>query len=445
MGLADFAVTKNRDHERFPGPGQYNPKLDPGRTTTLRGRYESRPTLLTGTTGDIGPGKYEVPSTIGTAPGGRITATRRKDTVATETNLGPKYDVRNYDMAASPGSPRFSFGVKTTPRERADDGGAPIPHPPSRDSSPDLTPRHKRKGFSFGIRPTNDGPTAPKGLGPGPGAYSVKRFGDDVKKPRPPHQPHVDHAQTPRAAAPGPGQYDYDIGTVSATARPKYVGHKTHGTMGGRNFPPEPKTSDIGPGAYEDPDTIASRAAHKKGGVTILGRFTEYTDMDEIYPRPAPGDYTIPSTMGGKGFSFGARHAPPKATLDVPGPGYVNPDQYSMARVVEKGAKGIYFNVVERGSKDDRQGHRRTFEDGVPKTTPRKSEAESTKKKSTRERTALPRVEPPSKKPGFTMSGRYKQPEPDSTGPGPGSYDSYKYDDSSSKGTVFYKHPYNTR
>ena len=70
MGLADFATVKNKDHSRFPGPGQYNPGDDLGKvrlehvTIKGRGKDSSGPnsargtTTGTGTSEEVGPGKY---------------------------------------------------------------------------------------------------------------------------------------------------------------------------------------------------------------------------------------------------------------------------------------------------------------------------------------------------------------------------------------------------
>jgi hypothetical protein len=458
MGLADFATVKTKDHASFPGPGQYtqpsdfDPKSPRGRAATLRGRVETRQGLLTGTTEKIGPGKYEVPSTVGTAPGGKWVSTCRKTTTSTETPLGPKYEVQNYSMAANPATPRYSFGIKTTPRTRADDGGeggGHVPAPPPRGESPttDNTPRHKRKGPSFGIRPAYNGPTDVRSVGPGPGGYDVRRFGDvsTLPKAKAALHPHVEHDDGPKSDLPGPGAYDYAQGSIADVVRPKHQGHVLHGTMGGRNFPPDPKVNSVGPGQYENPNAIGSRlsSTSKKAGVSILGRFTEYTDMDDIYPRPAPGDYTIPSSFGGKGgkgFSFGSRHAELKPTTEVPGPGYVMPPQYSMGETTARSAKGVYFHAESHG--DTAGGSTKGASATDKDTAARKDSTASPAKEPL---PALPRLQLTQRTaPAFSLGGRHKPAESDNTGPGPGTYDMYKYDDKG-RGPTFYRGPYSAR
>lgn len=436
MGLADFAAVKPNETKRFPGPGQYAMKscFDSKNGPTIKGRHEPKQPKSTGGGGPIDKDKLPaVPTSIGEGPKYSLYGPHKKSaTTTSETSLGPKYRTDQKDMATNPTTPRFSLGRKPAAlKAETDRSPGPIYEVKSTIGT---------RGVTFGGRP-NHGAADTVSYGPGPGGYDVPRFGDRVPKPHP--QP-VHHEVTQKPAeVPGPGEYVVDHYSIAAKTTPRDKGAVTVGTMGGRNFPPDAINSGPGPGAYtDDPESIAARASSKKRGVTILTRYTEYTDMDDIYPRPAPGDYDVPTTFvtkgpgGGKGFSFGSRRPEQKALTKVPGPGEYDMSQYSFADQATRSSKGIKFNADKK------------FQDGVKVNSARQAKpAEDTGDGSPRtarapkppQAASLPdytRVQP--RAPAFTISGRHRTAEPDTTGPGPGSYDMFKYEPKSN-GVTFYR------
>jgi hypothetical protein len=435
MGLADFATVKPREQRNFPGPGQYAVKSCFGDSSrpapTLKARQESKPSRLVGTSDDVGPGRYDVPGTMGAGVKMGFSGPRppqRSD----QSELGPKYDVTHGDMASMQSSPRWSMGTKhRAPAATATQGPGPIYA---------VKTTLKDGGKSFGMRCSTKA-SEPRPLGPGPGGYDVPRFGDKLPKQQ---RITSTHGFVPRAPqAPGPGEYDVVNGTVADKTTPR--GHRNDGAMmPGRNFPPLAAPCGPGPAGYDNPLAMGSQSARgsQAKGVSILRRFEDYHDMDDIYPRPAPGDYVVPSAFqpkANKGFSFGNKLADPAPNTVAPGPGEYDVSAATMAGALAASKQGVFFNADK------------AFDDGVKVSSARHAaKPEPTEEKRAAilraERRAGARGTPTlypaiahKKAPAFTMTGKPKHAEaPEAAGPGPGTYDLYKYE-TTGTGTSFYR------
>ena len=429
MGLSDFASKLTDERGKYPGPGQYPLKscfdVPSARAPTIHGRTDGFKSTR-GTTNReadvvVGPGKYDIPGLIGSG-GPKITfsaphppAQRPSEAAA----LGPKYSPKQFDMATNPASPRFSFGQRHHHESRP----ANVPGPAAYTLKSTLNTNGPL--VAFRTRPT-DGALPQAADVPGPGQYAVDRFGDKLPAPRT-IQPHrslpfrEDAAEKRAAAIPGPGAYDVTHGDVMDRVRPR-VGAKAHaiGTLGARSHMPDPTPCGLpGPAAYGLPDSWSDSAQSK--GVSILQRFPEYHDMDEIYPKPGPGDYSIPSSFDTtKGISFGFKPLEgAKRKYVVPGPGAYDPPQLSMAALVQLSPRGPKFNA-DKG-----------FADGVKKSESKKEpEVEPLELNP---KLVVPR--PPGPKMCQPTKHAVRHVEPP---PGPGAYDVLKYP-ATSRGTTFFR------
>jgi len=211
---------------------------------------------------------------------------------------------------------------------------------------------------------------------------------------------------------------------------------------------PEPSSAAPGPGAYDVDGGFVGKDSPraKTQGRSILGRFAEYSDMDEIYPKPAPGDYQIPSTFdvgGKKGFSFGLKAREPRPTTLVPGP----PEPTAVHR--EGGMGEAAKNPHWHGGLGFRFNANKRFEDGVktteakevvhndeaddPKEAARRQRWEKKKKAIEEERAATyaPKIDftRPAVARSITMGAKPKVFEhPELIPPAPGAYETYKYE-----------------
>ena len=351
MGLADFATVKNKDREKFPGPGQYTPRDGLGTVkrehVTIKGRGKDstnpnspRTAIPTGTSEEVGPGKYyreQGPS----GPAFSIAAPHSTGaTKPRETDLGPAYSPRQYQMATDPHGPKFSISFKTR------GSGAPLTDNPGPEYN--LPSTLSQKGVSLAgktsqsPRRTENGETAP-----GPGAYQVERFGDRVAKPRNIPIHHSGRTERPEDEV-GPGKYVIDQHTIAAKTTPR---DRVACAFGGRNFPPLPTPCGApGPAAYGESEKmkVSWSTLETRKGKTMGTKPAESSEIDAIYPRPGPGDYDIPSTFnsgGTKGFSFGQKIAQWQSKNTQPGPQdkNINVTQYSLAAEIAKDPKGFRF------------------------------------------------------------------------------------------------------
>ncbi|CUG92760.1 Hypothetical protein, putative [Bodo saltans] len=423
-GLADFAATKMNDKQtHFPGPGSYQPRLDPGRHISIANRSAGVNGSDSGrsTTREIGPGKYDIKSTVGEGP--RISfsprlgdkspsGSPRRPSSGRGKPLGSAANdiPRQYCMSQTPGSPRCSLHGRTAPNGTGGSSSIPGPGQYSLTSTLDKRgilgsaandiPRQYCMSQTPGSpRCSLHGRTAPNGTGgsssipgpgqysltstldkrgitlsarfdiqlgdaaevPGPGNYDVARFGDRIPLPKPPHIPHA----APRIDdRPGPGAYDAH-GTIAERTSPRQripsdplFGAKVHPPVGGSIAP--------GPGTYTNIVGTFSEGLNHGKGVTMGSRNNPSGELESIYPKPGPCEYTIPGNFGvdaRKGFTLHSRREDPPPKLIVPGPGQYHPGG-SVAETVLNSRQGTKFN----GSKPFQKGaeYKAPRIDGIP-------------------------------------------------------------------------------
>jgi hypothetical protein len=432
-GLADFASTKMSDKQtHFPGPGSYQPRLDSGRSISIANRSTGVNGSDSGrsTTREIGPGKYDIKSTLGEGP--KISFSQRLgDTSPSASPRRPSSgrgkplgsaasDIpRQYCMSQTPGSPRCSLYGRTAPNGTG--GSSTIPGPGQYSLSSTLDKRGITLSARFDLQ-LGDAAEIP-----GPGNYDVPRFGDRIPLPKPPHIPHA----APRADdRPGPGAYDVH-GTIAERTSPRQripseplFGAKVHPPVGGSIAP--------GPGTYTSLVGTFSEGLNHGKGATMGSRNNPSGELESIYPKPGPCEYTIPGTFGvdgRKGFTIHSRREDPPPKLIVPGPGQYHPGG-SVAETVLKSRQGTKFN----GSKPFQKGaeHKAPRIDGSPGPGAYAPVATITS----------PRVK------GFAFNsrgdGRHDNPFVDwAAAPGPGTYNpKLIHTQEAAPGYTFYKGPF---
>lgn len=436
-GLADFAATKMTDKQtHFPGPGSYQPKLESGRSVSIGNRHPGNDAKRTAT-GEIGPGKYDIKGTLGEGPkisfsprlnsgesspaGGssprRPTSSGRGKEVGSSANEIPK----QYSMALSPSSPRCSLHGRTTANGTAS-SSAHVPGPGHYALGSTLDKRGITLSSRFDAS-HNDAAEVP-----GPGNYSVARFGDRVPLPKPPHIPHA----TPRADdRPGPGAYEAH-GTIAERVFPRQR-ISSDPLFGSRAQPPQGGSIAPGPGTYtNDVGTFAADVRHGRG-ISMGNRNNPSGELESIYPKPGPCEYTIPGTFesdGKKGFSLHSRRDEIVSKLIVPGPGQYHPGG-GVAETVLHSQQGTRFNggkTFQKGSESKKV----TKIEGAPGPGAYEPIASLTS----------PRVK------GFAFNsrseGKYDNPFVDwASAPGPGTYNPKQiHTQTAAPGYTFYKGPF---
>lgn len=335
MGLSDFATIRNRDAKDFPGPGAYNPPsgFGPragGRAITIKSGY-TEPKLKIQQECNLGPGRYDVGgSTLGGPKYSMGSPTSPGSTKMSETDIGPKYNVDNITvMSTNRSSPRYTFGGKGHSALAAKSAEVGTPYDALRADR--ASSKYKGdKTTSFGPPPTNSGrgelvrPDA--ALNPGPGAYAIKRFGEELPKAK---LVHIHRPHPHQEVTPGPGEYDGDPSSIRKLFGTAHVRPTDTALFGARVFPPDPLPFSPGPAAYAPGAGPAPPSPrHKMKGVSIGNRPETLGDLRSVFPQPGPGDYNLPSLAfsAKKGLSISPRHngglAPPSV---APGVGVYSP------------------------------------------------------------------------------------------------------------------------
>lgn len=345
VGLADFAATKMRDKESFPGPGSYSPRSESGKAPTIANRYASHSERKPVTSTDVGPGKYDIRSTIGGGPkysfspraadsgdAAPATPSPRKSSNSKKEPVHVPELPKQFSMSSCPSSPRFSlYGrTQTKDRETAAKPG------PGQYTIPSTVGGH---GVTLSPR-FQPVPTDAEEV-PGPGSYDVSRFGDKLPAPK---APHIPHAAPRENILPGPGSYEV-VGDLEQRLQPKHPRISTDPLFGGRIYPPEGASVAPGPGTYEPENGTVKESIAKKKGITISNRIVPSGELESIYPKPGPGEYVMPSTFGDqkKGFTLLSRREELPPRLIVPGAGSYNPGG-TVAEEIAKSHQGIRFN-----------------------------------------------------------------------------------------------------
>jgi hypothetical protein len=282
-GFTNFAHLRLRDHR--PGNGDYElppnfgPASDSSKRTILGRHYVPQG----GESCSVGPCAYEVPSTIGTGRAARFASSRSNHNDATTLSSkravspdasspdkteasAPPLEPKQYSMALCPDTPSYSlYGRLKSEWEQQSSYASPGPaayavsgyfdqlNPELRQQqqlclSPGMVP-----GVHLGMRTDLPGARERDGI-PGPGAYHVMRFGDEVPRSREPvisrRRPHR-QLNTGAADTPGPGAYDdpSSIGYRATQLKAKRL-FAPSSTFGGRWRRREYHTAGPGPAAY---------------------------------------------------------------------------------------------------------------------------------------------------------------------------------------------------
>ena len=338
MGLADFATVKHKDD--VPGPGTYGDLSTIGKVPaiTIKGRY-SGGAKAGSTNEDVGPGKYDVRGAFARAGAGFTMGAPTNSSAmrSAETTLGPKYSPKQYEMSKAPSSPRFTLSSKP-----AHWGALTITNTPGPiyNITSTFAPVTKRKVSPLKSDLIETAKKKEDADIPGPGAYTVPRFGDNVPQPR--NVPDQHTSAIPKPPQPGPGSYDIVQHTIAKATAPRL--HTTKPTFGTRAFPPLPQPCGLpGPAAYN----VVPPAGSSSRSARILSRHDEVSELESIYPRPGPGEYHVPSVFESaesKRWYIGQKVEPPKTKLVVPGPGAYEPPQFSISSQIANSASGIRFN-----------------------------------------------------------------------------------------------------
>lgn len=425
MGLADFATVKKRDAESFPGPGQYALKSTfgdtSGRVPTFKHRHKDSP--RTGSTNEkVGPGSYKVAAPFGAdAPKFSLSGPHSANGgfgATSQTDLGPAYSPRQYNMAESPSTPRFSIAARHATGAKPDASG---PGP----ASIVLPSTLSKNGVTLGVKCESS--LAPKTDNPGPGNYDVPRFGDKPPIPRTAVESHgvaAEHAAKPN---PGPGAYNVNQHTIEAKVTPRqHEANRKQPLFGSKARPPDAAPCGApGPAAYDIPSDFSPSSARAKGK-SIGQRHVPSSELDSIYPKPGPAEYKLPSPFENtknKGFSLSSRIPELKPRVQVPGPGAYSAVQYSFAEELIKSPRGVKFNANHK------------FNDGsaISPRVPR-SDTQAPGPGHYEPKPIVPRP------PAFTMTPRDNRGDifADTTNaPGPGAYNPVP--PSNSAGFTFYK------
>ena len=338
VGLGDFAIVRKKDSKRFPGPGSYSARegFGPGAGSLAWSIGQKIPVKQKTGTGPIGPGEYEVkpvfgqfsnfrrPPSADEANGGAAGSSPRSAESSSKRARGGKKEgeatitnPKQYHMALMPSSPRYSILGKPAAKETEAEDVRGGPGPGAYTLSSTLS----HNGVSLLAKAKNFVPDET----PGPGGYTVARFGDKLPTPVPPAPPKTAQA---KPGVPGPGTYNLG-GTIAERCTPKAGRIAFTSTFPGRNFLPDPPTFGPGPGGYPIPPTDFDTFSNTQGkpmnhvkGVTIQTRHVRSGELDAIFPQPGPGEYVVPGTFDGKkGISIAQRIPQPPNKLNVPGPG----------------------------------------------------------------------------------------------------------------------------
>lgn len=382
---------KEKEREESPGPGQYNP--------SGRGLGGPKWSLGSKPRGDLNettpaPGSYEIPTTIHK---GGFTMGGKAAPMDNSSGPGPGAYLSTSLRTSSPGFKvgKSSRTITSKSRDKSPGPGAYTP-----------TKLHSAPSASFGKdrRQSLPGPERT----PGPGAYHLLR--DSVVGPKYSMQGRSQRDLGEKT--PGPGQYDLSKYEKVRDKAPGVVMGK------GRRGPSHTRSlSDIpGPGGYALPEksggpkwafgqqeklaapasdtpapgTYDISQSHSQRGFTMAGKESR-RERDSI---PGPGHYHSEIIRSGSpAFSMGTKQQPAPVKQEVPGPGAYDP--------------GLQHPIPTHSF-----GTARKSSPSFGPETPGPGSYDQPKE---------------STGPVFSMAAREER-DPDRSSPGPGHYDTSKYD-----------------
>ncbi|KAG5466633.1 hypothetical protein LSCM1_00799 [Leishmania martiniquensis] len=269
-GFTNFAHLRLRDHR--PGNGDYElpPEFGPKSSSSKRSILARHYVPAGNESCSVGPGAYALPTTIGTgrsacfAPPSKdqsgLAAKLPADQCSSDRPAPVAADPKQYSMALCPSTPSYSLCGR--PKSEWDRRSVHVSPGPAAYSvpgffdtlDPEQRDHHPRSGpapgVHLGIRTAISGSREKEGV-PGPGAYNLVRFGDELPQSHEPLVTRRRHHGVSAADTPGPGAYD----------DPTSIGYRAHqvrmkcfftqsSTFGGRWRRREFHTSGPGPAAY---------------------------------------------------------------------------------------------------------------------------------------------------------------------------------------------------
>ncbi|GET92558.1 hypothetical protein, conserved [Leishmania tarentolae] len=275
-GFTNYAHLRLRDHR--PGNGDYElpPEFGPNSSSSKRSILARHYTPTGGESCSVGPGAYALPTTIGTgrstrfspmlSAGNGSTVKVSAGQCASDRPLAAAAtEPKQYSMALCPDTPSYSLGSRLK-SEWDQQSAAASPGPAAYDVPgyfDTLDPRQQQQhpcsgpvpGVHLGIRTVLPESRERAGV-PGPGAYHLVRFGDELPRTREPLITGSRRGCGTVAGTPGPGAYD-DPTTIGYRAgqvqRRRFFTQCS--TFGGRWRRREFHTTGPGPAAY---NTLAS-------------------------------------------------------------------------------------------------------------------------------------------------------------------------------------------
>lgn len=274
-GFTNYAHLRLRDHR--PGNGDYElpPTFGPDSDSSKRSILGRHYVPEGGESYGVGPGAYDVPTTIGTGRSTRFASPLPNKAAessspsaggsSSETAVAPAplSEPKQYSMALCPDTPSYSlYGRLKSEWEQQSSYASPGPAAYTVPGYFDqLDPSQRQLHPSSGVAPgvhlgtrTDLPGTRAKANMPGPGAYDLVRFGDAVSRAR---EPVISRRRRPRGIGacasdtPGPGAYDdpTSIGHRIAQVKARRL-FAPNSTFGGRWKGREYHTAGPGPAAY---------------------------------------------------------------------------------------------------------------------------------------------------------------------------------------------------
>ncbi|CAJ1992857.1 protein of unknown function - conserved [Leishmania donovani] len=275
-GFTNYAHLRLRDHR--PGNGDYElpPGFGPNSSSSKRSILARHYLPTGGELCSVGPGAYALPTTVGTGRSTRFApmssdrsgpaAKASAGQCSSDRPLAVAADPKQYSMALCPDTPSYSLCGRLK-SEWDKQSAAASPGPAAYDVPgyfDTLDPQQQQRhlwsgpvpGVHLGIRTVLPESREKAGM-PGPGAYHLVRFGDELPRTREPLITRSSRRGRGAAAdTPGPGAYD---DPTSIAYRADQVRRKRLftqcSTFGGRWCRREFHTAGPGPAAY---NTVAA-------------------------------------------------------------------------------------------------------------------------------------------------------------------------------------------
>ncbi|KAG5492467.1 hypothetical protein JKF63_01045 [Porcisia hertigi] len=268
-GFDNYAHLRQRDHRPSLGRYELTPGFGPKSSSSKRSIFSRHYPPIDGESCSVGPGAYVIPTTIGTGRSTRfvphssdLSGPAAKAAVgqsSSERTLPSIINPKQYSMALYPDTPAYSISTRLKSEweqksAHASPGPAAYDVPGYFDM---LDPKQQQlhqssgpaPGVHFGIRTVLPEAREKEGV-PGPGTYQLERFGDNVPCSRVPLATRSSRRGCD-ANTPGPGAYDDPTSIAYCADRVRMRRRFTKSTTFGSRWPGrEYHTVGPGPAAY---------------------------------------------------------------------------------------------------------------------------------------------------------------------------------------------------